>query len=563
MMAEDKRTVYCGNCGSIAQAGDRFCGVCGARVPAYARTATPTGEIPVLVREPPPRAARTRGSGRGRARWIVPVALLIVVIASSGAIAYAALGPGSDLLGASGRQPSEVEGEAPLQEDRPEEAPPSPDGEPTPTTVSPDTPPDPAFDLLLPTLKERTAAPIMLPADLPDGLNNVAVDADASGDSYGILFLAEPTGNILEQYVHASDAGTFRVSPESEARGSGEGFEATSVEEVELPDGTEATLRYMEPAREPANYGPRWDGEFDKDGNTYTLSIPSADPSGEAARQALSSMVPVEGSEGEVAGTPEQDPDEEALQGFGYEYDEADRGGDWDTTYAMLGEESQRQFTEEEWVEKQQALQEANGIPAPLQSVSVDRPEGVSDSSANVILYYQDGTTDTIVAGIPMVVTSEEEAGEPKRTLTEEEIAYLEQVSTDGSSGDLAAQAEEAAGDYYRASGVEDWDYTYDALDSETQALFTREEWSQKNRWFADNGTTIYNIESVSMDETSQAPLAEVSVRLTGEDGSFSVRTTYFVREDGGTWEHRFGQEETDLFMPDATYEEFVEAQEG
>jgi hypothetical protein len=44
-----------------------------------------------------------------------------------------------------------------------------------------------------------------------------------------------------------------------------------------------------------------------------------------------------------------------------------------------------------------------------------------------------------------------------------------------------------------------------------------------------------------------------------GEDGSSSIRDTYFVYEDG-SWKHRFGREEYDLFMPGASYEEFVEA---
>ncbi len=38
------------------------------------------------------------------------------------------------------------------------------------------------------------------------------------------------------------------------------------------------------------------------------------------------------------------------------------------------------------------------------------------------------------------------------------------------------------------------------------------------------------------------------------------LRTTYFVQEDG-TWQHRFGQEEYDLFMPELSYEEFAAAQ--
>ncbi len=252
-------------------------------------------------------------------------------------------------------------------------------------------------------------------------------------------------------------------------------------------------------------------------------------------------------------------PDEERLEEFGREYDAANRDEDWEETYSMLEEESQQEFTEEEWVEKQQVLRDADGPLSPLQSVSVDLPEGVSDTSGNVILYYQDGTSDTLVAGIPMAVTSEEEAGEPKRTLTEEEISYLEQVSTDGGTADLAAEAEKAAGDYYRAVGVGDFDYTYDALDSETQALFTREEWLQKNQWFAGNGSVIYDIESVYQAGTNDEYFA-VTLKLTYEDGSSSTRTTYFVYENG-QWLHRFGQEEKDLYGPGIPFEEWVEDQ--
>ncbi len=61
------------------------------------------------------------------------------------------------------------------------------------------------------------------------------------------------------------------------------------------------------------------------------------------------------------------------------------------------------------------------------------------------------------------------------------------------------------------------------------------------------------------MDETAQKPLAEVMARLTGEDGSSSIRTTYFVNE-GGEWLHRFGQEENDLFEPGVPFDEWVDA---
>lgn len=89
--------------------------------------------------------------------------------------------------------------------------------------------------------------------------------------------------------------------------------------------------------------------------------------------------------------------------------------------------------------------------------------------------------------------------------------------------------------------------------------MHSKEEWSQKNQWFADNNSVIYHILSVELDETAREPVAEVSVRLTGEDGSTSIRNTYFVFEDG-SWKHRFAQEENDLFEPGVPFEEWVES---
>ncbi len=71
----------------------------------------------------------------------------------------------------------------------------------------------------------------------------------------------------------------------------------------------------------------------------------------------------------------------------------------------------------------------------------------------------------------------------------------------------------------------------------------------------------LYHIDAVERQGGTQGPIVEASLTLTYEDGSSSTRTTYFVYEDG-EWKHRFSQEETDLFMPDASYEEFVAARE-
>ena len=71
----------------------------------------------------------------------------------------------------------------------------------------------------------------------------------------------------------------------------------------------------------------------------------------------------------------------------------------------------------------------------------------------------------------------------------------------------------------------------------------------------------LYHIDAVERQGGTQGPIVEVSLTLTYEDGSSSTRTTYFIYEDG-EWKHRFSQEETDLFMPDASYEKFVAARE-
>jgi hypothetical protein len=122
---------------------------------------------------------------------------------------------------------------------------------------------------------------------------------------------------------------------------------------------------------------------------------------------------------------------------------------------------------------------------------------------------------------------------------------------------DLEVEAEEAAGDYYRAAGSEDWAYTYENLDSRTQSMFTEEEWFNKNQWFADTSPVIYHILSVDVSSASQEPVAEVTLRLTSEDDSIETRNTLFVLEDG-IWKHRFTEDEITLFRPDASYEEFV-----
>jgi hypothetical protein len=97
--------------------------------------------------------------------------------------------------------------------------------------------------------------------------------------------------DALSKVSIGKDAGPLTASPESGE--TSEYFEATREETVELPDGIEAKLRYMEPTMKGGSYGPFWESSFEKQGYTYALNVPLADPSGDVARRALSSMVEV------------------------------------------------------------------------------------------------------------------------------------------------------------------------------------------------------------------------------------------------------------------------------
>jgi hypothetical protein len=66
----------------------------------------------------------------------------------------------------------------------------------------------------------------------------------------------------------------------------------------------------------------------------------------------------------------------------------------------------------------------------------------------------------------------------------------------------------------------------------------------------------------VNLDNSGPEPTADVSVGLGYEDGTSSTRLTYFVYENG-SWKHRFSAEENNLYMADASYDDFVAAQGG
>lgn len=189
-MAEERYSGTCSQCGSYVQAADRFCGVCGAKRPTKPQEATSVQQT-----AGPPRAPKhTSGrSGRRKRVLVVAVGALLVLLAVSAAVAYAALSSGTNLLGWAGSQTPGTEEDTPEEQDPPSDSETSQDPSTTTAYVSADAPPDPAFDKLLPELERRAEnVNLMLPAELPSVLKNVAVNRDLEGDGYGIAFFREP-----------------------------------------------------------------------------------------------------------------------------------------------------------------------------------------------------------------------------------------------------------------------------------------------------------------------------------------------------------------------------------
>ncbi len=188
------------------------------------------------------------------------------------------------------------------------------------------------------------------------------------------------------------------------------------------------------------------------------------------------------------------------------------------------------------------------------QGVAPSQPETSQDPDASPEPTDQSGGYD---ANEPTTLSSPEPTSVTPESTTLTSAPPLE-VPT-ASPEEVEPDVEEAVEDYYYAVDREDWAYTYENLDSESQALFTEEEWYQKNEWYADNEGLELSSMDVAVTVASNGYEADVTVYRTFQDGTTITRDTVFVLD--GVWKHHLTEEEIGIFMPDLSYEEFVEAQ--
>lgn len=104
-MSEGDRPRYCEQCGSLAEAGDRFCGVCGARITPNAPDAT-TREIPKQVQPPQGGTEDQVTPTRNNRAFLIAggVGVVLLLLVGGGALAFAGLGSATGLLGGAGPQ---------------------------------------------------------------------------------------------------------------------------------------------------------------------------------------------------------------------------------------------------------------------------------------------------------------------------------------------------------------------------------------------------------------------------------------------------------------------------
>jgi hypothetical protein len=215
----------------------------------------------------------------------------------------------------------------------------------------------------------------------------------------------------------------------------------------------------------------------------------------------------------------------------------------------------------------------AEGEITPGQKMSGEIVYEVPPDSRGLQLDYRPflkGDTHTWYIGdaevLPQAEAPQTEAPQTEAPQTEapQTASSSASASASASAAQVPAGSEteliEAAEDYYQAVDQENWAYTYDNLDSQTQSMFTEEEWYAKNQWFADNEGLELATMNVVVNGSTSEPVVSVSVYRTFKDGTSITRDTLFVSE-GGVWKHSFTEEEIAIFMPGVSYEQFVAAQ--
>jgi hypothetical protein len=356
------RPAYCEQCGSPAQEGERFCGVCGAAV------LPPAPRAERVVPEP---AAAAQGSATRTVRkpplLVAIAAILLVLLAVGAALALAGLGPGDGLLGGGSEPPQQPSANGETSPSQPEETGASTATEsttPSPTTVD---------------LVQRFVSGYY-----------EALSREDWAATYSMLDEESQQKVTEEEWTRAqaSLAASDDFFPIASAT-----VEGPYVSEARVPFTIEVTVTHEDGTSEirevtlVSAHAVDDVGDFRRhltDGElSYLRGALVEGSAGESATPASSA-----GPESTTPGLQPEGADQvrEAVQQYYYAVDHEE----WDYTYHDLDLESRVLFSEDEWIEKNRWYADHEDLKVDSMNIAVVM-EGEKEASVTVDRTFQDG----------------------------------------------------------------------------------------------------------------------------------------------------------------------------
>ncbi|HKH11753.1 MAG TPA: DUF4352 domain-containing protein [Rubrobacter sp.] len=392
-MADGGRPVYCARCGGIVDAGDSFCGSCGARLSPAARDAAPAQGIPA------PPNAQPRASGDNRALpLILGLAAVVVVLAGIGAIVGLALvdGTDADAPRASASEPAPADGPEPTGRGPEDEASDPPMGQALGVGDSVEAG---GVEATLNGVRVLPATNLDEPTENPDN-RFLAADLTFENVSEGAVPVSGLLGFVLKNEEGYSASQTVHSLQKELAGGEiGPGRKASGEIVYEVP---------------PESRGLQLDYRPTDRGGTYTWDI------GDLKRVAPVPRPPETTSPdpGPTSSAPPISKTE--IAGAAEDYYKAVDRENWAYTYANLDAATRALYPEDEWYLKNQYFADTEGLD--LAAIDVIVEASTSDPEAGVTVYrtFEDGTS------IDRFTLFVREAGAWKHRFTAEENAIFQ-----------------------------------------------------------------------------------------------------------------------------------------
>ena len=398
-MTEHGRRVYCAQCGSIVNAGDRFCGTCGTAVSPPARDAAPTQEIPPQSYAPPP--ASSGGNSRALPLILGLAAVLIVLVGVAAIVGFALVGGNGDTEApqASANEPAPADnpqaGEREQNNGDPEASQPPTDQE----LGIGDAVEVEGVEATLNEVRVLPTTDFDQPIENPDN-RFLATDLTFENVSEDPVSVSSLLELVLKNEEGYSASQTFHSQQQELAEG-----------EIFPGERASGEIVYEVP---PESRGLQLDYKPFAGGGTYTWAV--GDLQGIAPAPQPEETTPT--SPEPTTATPPASDIEVAEAAEDY-YQAVDRE-DWAYTYANLDAATRALYPEDEWYQKNQYFADTEGLE--LSTIDVVVEGSTSDPEVGTTVYrtFKDGTS------IDRYTLFVQEDGAWKHRFTEEENAIFQ-----------------------------------------------------------------------------------------------------------------------------------------